>query len=50
MGEKEAAGKLPPALCIAQVIFSKLIETEAYIGAQCIKNYKTTQNKSYYKG
>ena len=24
--------------------------TEAYIGAQCIGNYKTTQNKSYYMG
>ena len=50
MGENEAAGKLLPALYIAEVIDSKLIQTEAYIGAQCIGNYKTTQNKIYYKG
>ena len=35
---------------IAELIPPKLIQTEAYIGAQCIGNYKTNQNKSYYKG
>ena len=45
-GELEAS---PPKF-IAELIDSKLIQTEAYIGAQCIGNYKTKQNKSYYKG
>ena len=40
MGEKEAAGKLPPILCIDEVIFPKFVQTEAYIGAQCIGNYQ----------
>ena len=35
---------------IAELIDPKLIQTEAYISAQCIGNYKTNQNKSYYKG
>ena len=50
MGEKEAAGKLPPTLCIAEVIFPKFVQTEAYIGARCIGNYqKKTETRSYYK-
>ena len=42
--------KASPQKFIAEVIDSKLIQTEAYIGDHCIGNYKTNQNKSYYKG
>ena len=50
--ENENVGELKasPQKFIVEVIDSKLIQTEAYIGAQCIGNYKTNQNKSYYKG
>ena len=55
MGEKETAGKLPPAHCIVEVksselIDSKFLQTEAYIDAQCKGSYKKKQNKSYYNG
>ena len=42
--------KASPPKFIAEMIDSKFIQTEAYIGSQCIGNYKTNQNKSYYKG
>ena len=40
MGEKEAEGKLPPLISISELIDSKFVQTEAYIGAQCMGNYK----------
>ena len=49
MGEKEAAGKLSPTLCVAEVIDSKFVQTEAYIGAQCMGNYQKNKTKSYYR-
>ena len=39
-------------LSIAEVIDPKFVQTEAYIGAQCIGNYKKkkqNKTKSYYK-
>ena len=45
MGEKEAAGKLSLALCIADVIDLKFVQTNAYIGAQCIGNYQKKKTK-----
>ena len=52
MGEKEAAGKLPPTLSIAEseVIDPKFVQTEAYIGAQCIGNYQKKQNQKILQG
>ena len=35
MGEKEAAGKLPPLVMYYRIDL-KFVQTEAYIGAQCI--------------
>ena len=43
---KDAAGKLPPAPCIAGVqefIDTKFLQTEAYIDAQCKGSYKKTK-------
>ena len=42
--------KASPQKFIVEVIDPKLIQNEAYIGAQCIGNYKINQNKSYYMG
>ena len=48
--KNEGELKVSPKTFIAEVIDAKFVQTEAYIGAQCKGNYKTNQNKSYYKG
>ena len=52
-GRKEAAGKLPPSPCIAdvkEVIDTKFLHTEAYIDAQCKGSYKKNQNRKAITG
>ena len=40
----------PVSLLPKEVIHPKFVQTEAYIGAQCMGNYKKkTETKSYYK-
>ena len=49
-GERKLRGNCLPLTVLPTLIDTKFVQTEAYIGAQCKGNYKTNQNKSYYKG
>ena len=47
---KQRANCRPLSIAKSEVSDSKFVQTEAYIGAQCIGNYqKKNKTKSYYK-
>ena len=44
MGERKLRGNCLPWFSMTELIDSKFVQTEAYIGAQCMGNYQKKQN------
>ena len=47
---KQRVNCRPLSIAESEVIDSKFVQTEAYIGAQCIGNYQKKQNKKLLQG
>ena len=47
---KQQANCHPLSIAKSEVIDSKFVHTEAYIGAQCIGNYQKKQNQKLLQG